>query len=114
MLLFRTCVAMAIVTSCNIPPLAAQYTTGRLEGAVTDPSEAGVSGATVTLLNLETNAMRKQDTGSEGAYFFGAVSPGRYRVSAEKAGFDRVAAELTVTTSEILRRDFQLRIAGAQ
>ena len=92
--------------------LFAQYTTGRLEGTITDATGATAGGAIVTLTNVETNGQRQLITTDDGAYFFAAVPPGSYRLRAEKEGFAPSTADLTVSTSETLTRNFKLRVAS--
>jgi Carboxypeptidase regulatory-like domain len=79
---------------------AAQYTVGRIEGGVSDPSGAALAGARVTLVNLETNATRRFITGADGLYVFFALPPGRYRVTAEAAQFTAKTEEVPLESSE--------------
>jgi hypothetical protein len=58
-----------------------------IRGTITDPSGAAVSGASITLTNLETNQSRTQTTNSSGSYAFELVPPGEYRVQIEAKGF---------------------------
>jgi len=58
-----------------------------IQGVVTDPQGAVVSGATVTLKNLETNQTVIAETNDNGIYNFNSLSPSRYSITIEKAGF---------------------------
>lgn len=71
------------------PGLSAQSPTGAITGTARDPTHAVVPGAQVTLTNVNTNERRVQTTGAEGAYTFPALSPGVYRLEAERAGFKK-------------------------
>ena len=95
-------------------PVSAQYTTGRVEGTVTDPKGSNAGGAAVSLLSLETNVARKVQCGADGTYFFAAVPPGPYRLSVDKEGFAPYSAQFTVSTSETLTRDVRLQLATQQ
>src|SRR5467141_585316 len=64
----------------------AQYRAS-IQGVVTDPQGAVVSGATVTLKNLETNQTVIAETNDNGIYNFNSLSPSRYSITVEKAGF---------------------------
>jgi hypothetical protein len=71
----------------TMSPLAqAQYRAG-LQGTVTDPSGAAVPGAAVKLKNLDTNQVLANTTSDTGLYNFNALSPSRYSLTVERAGF---------------------------
>jgi len=95
-------------------PSRAQYTTGRLQGVISDSSAMGLPGAAVTLLSLDTNAERTVTSAENGAYFFAAVAPGAYRLRAAKDAFATVSTDLTIGASETLTRDLRLPIATQQ
>ncbi len=61
--------------------------TGVVVGTVTDPSGAAIVGATVTLTDTSTNAMRSATTNEAGRYNFPNVPPGMYNLTINKAGF---------------------------
>jgi hypothetical protein len=60
-----------------------------IRGTVKDPSDALVSGATVTLTNLETGAVRSTMTTS-GTFSFELVPVGDYEVTVEAKGFQKL------------------------
>ena len=60
-----------------------------VSGLVTDSSGAMVSGAKVSATNLETGVVTTTQTANAGTYILPALSPGRYRIEAELAGFKR-------------------------
>lgn len=61
-----------------------------IRGSVKDPSDAFVSGATVTLTNLETSAVRTAVTTMSGAFAFELVLVGDYEVKVEAKGFRKM------------------------
>jgi len=63
-----------------------------IRGSVKDQSGALVSGATVTLTNLETNAVRTAETTTSGAFAFELVPVGDYEVRIEAKGFRKSIA----------------------
>src|SRR5512140_3969 len=65
----------------------AQTETGQVVGTVTDPQEAVVAGAKVTLKNVNTNASRETVTNSNGLYTITNLQPGDYEVKVEAANF---------------------------
>lgn len=66
---------------------------GSVSGTVSDPTNAAVAGATVTLTDTSTGATRTSTTNESGRYFMANVLPGAYDVAITKAGFR--AAKLT-------------------
>lgn len=69
--------------------LYAQEYRGRIQGNVTDSSQAAVAGATVTLLNINTGVSTVRQSNETGHYLFDLVQPGTYNVTAELAGFSK-------------------------
>ena len=61
--------------------------TGSVQGTVTDPTNAIVVDAAVTLTDVATNAERTAVTNDAGRYIFPNVPPGVYDVSIAKTGF---------------------------
>jgi hypothetical protein len=85
--------------------------TGTIVGRVTDPSGAVVPGATVTILNLDTNAARMLETNESGAYSSPLLPPGKYRITVEKATFARaVFNDIILAVNDTLRVDAAIRI----
>src|SRR2546422_1205488 len=70
----------------------AQYRAS-IQGVVTDPQGAVVSGATVTLKNLETNQTLTTTTNENGIYNFNALPPSQYSLTVEKTGFRKKALQ---------------------
>jgi len=98
-----------------MPPLLAQTaSTGSLSGTVTDPSGAVVPNVTVTLTSTDTGAVRNSVTGADGAYRFGLLPPGNYKVKFSATGFKPVELPgivVQVTESPVLNRALEV---GAQ
>lgn len=67
----------------------AQTFRGRVEGIVTDESSAVVRGATVTLVNINTQVKVVRQTSDTGLYLFDNVDPGTYEVQVEMTGFSK-------------------------
>ncbi|MCC6369126.1 MAG: carboxypeptidase regulatory-like domain-containing protein [Bryobacterales bacterium] len=66
---------------------------GRVQGVVTDQTEAVIGGATVTLLNVATGVRVVRQTSETGLYLFDLVDPGAYTVTVEAAGFNKFIQE---------------------
>jgi hypothetical protein len=71
---------------------AALAQTGRstVRGTVRDQQGNVVTGANVTLVDVDKNASRTAVTNEEGGYVFAAIPPGSYRVEVESKGFKKV------------------------
>src|SRR5688572_6134739 len=66
---------------------AQQSASSGLVGQVTDSSQAGVPGATVTVTNVGTNAQRTTVTDGEGRFSIPALPPATYHIKVELQGF---------------------------
>jgi len=64
--------------------------TGQIDCTVTNRTGGAVVGATVTLVDAQTNITRTATTNDAGRYVFASVVPGFYNLTISKAGF-RVA-----------------------
>ena len=89
----------------------AQDAVGSLEGHIADKSNAVVSGATVHLQNLATNAVRTQNSDRDGLYRFVQLGVGVYSLSADAPGFAHFSqAPIEITVSETTTIDVALAI----
>src|SRR6266403_238600 len=66
----------------------AQYRAS-IQGVVTDPAGAVVSGATLTLTNLDTNLQLTATSDENGVYNFNALPSAKFSLAVEKAGFKK-------------------------
>src|SRR5438034_10540626 len=71
----------------------AQFETAVVLGTVRDASQSVISGANVSLSNLDTGITAKAETDVNGNYLFPNVKVGRYKVSVAKAGFATAFAD---------------------
>lgn len=91
---FAIAAVLAVVTGwVGAASLTGQERFGGLAGVVTDSSKAAVPGATVTVTNKETGAVRTTVSGGDGTYRVAEVEPGRYNVTIELTGFQKVSAD---------------------
>jgi iron complex outermembrane recepter protein len=67
--------------------LPARSQSAQITGVVTDPNNAMVPGAQVSLTNTETNTKSTNQTNAEGAYAFTSVQPGVYDLEVRANGF---------------------------
>jgi hypothetical protein len=59
----------------------------RLSGTVSDPENAVVAGAAVTLSNMPVGFVRQATTSAGGQFVFTMIPPGAYELKVEKPGF---------------------------
>src|SRR3954453_20644937 len=81
---------LLILLLCAAGTATAQERFGGIAGTVTDPQQAALPGATVTATNNQTGAVRTTVTGTDGRFQFADLEPGRYTVSIELQGFQRL------------------------
>lgn len=88
---------VTVVSLSFAPWVHAQTTisTGSISGTVTDPTDAAVVGAQVSITNKDRGQVLNSLTNSTGAYNSGALTPGAYVVRVEAKGFR--TAQITVT-----------------
>ena len=84
------------------PYAAAQAVRGTLLGNITDSSGAAIPGATVTIIETQTNLTTSTVTNDSGVYTFPNLKDGIYRIEAELSGFrktvrDRVQLDVNTT-----------------
>lgn len=94
--------------------LGSQSFTGTVSGTVRDASGAVAPSATLTLVNVNTNETRSQQSKEDGGYLFALIPPGEYRLEAELAGFKKfVRSNVTVQVQQSSVIDVQLEVGAA-
>src|SRR5258708_10880490 len=71
-----------------------------------------MSGVSVTLKNVDTGSSNSTTTNSQGSYNFPFLQPGNYSVSANAAGFQRIARNVTVALGANVTANLQLSISS--
>jgi hypothetical protein len=93
--------------------LHAQFDTAAVLGTITDSSGAVVSGANVTLTNVDTGVSAKFACGNSGTYEFLNVHIGRYELEAVAKGFAKsVSDTFQVTVDARQRVDLELKVGS--
>ncbi|HWQ55963.1 MAG TPA: TonB-dependent receptor [Bryobacteraceae bacterium] len=88
-----------------------QYDTATVLGTVTDPTDAVVAGARITLENVRTGVKLNASTDTDGHYLFQNQRIGEYRVVAETQGFKQTASNpFTLTVNARQRVDLKLQV----
>jgi len=106
--------AFLILFTANVAAQS-QASTADLSGTVTDPSGAIIPGATVTVVNSETNLDRTVITDNNGDYRVVLLPPGTYQVKVEMPGFTtKVIQGVRLTVGQYADLDVQLSVTGEE
>ncbi len=90
----------------------AQSITGTITGAVTDPSDASVPAAAVTVKDLSSGQVHKAVTDERGLFTVGNLNNGFFEITVEKPGFATVKIpNVQVFVSQLSRVNAKLEIA---
>ncbi len=93
--------------------LAQSAVTGAVGGSVTDPNNAAIPNATVTLRSLDTNKIETATTGSDGRYRISNLQPGRYSISVAASGFSEFKQDgLIVEVGRLTIVEAGLKVGG--
>jgi hypothetical protein len=104
----------AVLSFAFTPTAVSQNVYGTIAGTVTDTSGAAIGSTNVVLINLDNNEKRNIPTDGSGNFAFVNISPGRYKIEAEKSGFKKFVREPIVVEIESgIKVDIVLQI-GAQ
>ena len=76
-----------VLICCSCLAAWGQAGTSRVRGAVTDPQERVISGATVTIKNSRTGYSRTQTTTNAGVFSFESIPPADYTIEVSAVGF---------------------------
>ena len=91
----------------------AQTTTGQITGVVQDTTRAVISGAAVTVTQVETGLQRENRTNELGYYAFPLLPPGTYKVVVQQEGFRPVSQTgIVLNVNEVARVDVVLEVGG--
>src|ERR1700751_3091959 len=104
-----------LLSALFVPAFVLAQTTGSIQGTVTDSTGAVVDGATITVLNLATNASRTATSNSSGFYAIPNLAPALYSIKFEKQGFTSVDIKsATLTTAQVLTLNASLKVGSVQ
>ncbi|HXR97410.1 MAG TPA: TonB-dependent receptor [Terriglobales bacterium] len=107
----------ALALLCAVPAMLAQTAdTATVRGHVTDPSQAAVPGAQVTVRNSQSGASRAVSSDVHGNYqIAGLPVAGSYTLTASAQGFAPAASvPLTLIAGETATVDLHLSLPGSQ
>ena len=92
----------------------AQSTTGTVTGTVTDPGNAVVVGAQVTLTNTQTGLVKTNVTNRAGQYVLDFIPVGHYSLRVAEQGFNPEQRDnIDISAGQGIQINFALRVASA-
>jgi len=105
---------LTVLSPSLIPvSLLAQSNLGEITGTVFDQTKAVIGGVAVTAANLATNVTQRATTNKSGIYSLPDLQPGAYRVTLEKAGFNKLLREpITVESGRTSELDFNMLVGS--
>src|SRR5918999_4984667 len=111
--LFVVVVCVTVSLAAAAATVHAQYRAS-LQGTVTDPQDAAIPGATVTLVDKETNRTLTAITNDSGVYVFNALAPRPYTLEVELTGFKKAVLEdVQIRGEQANTVDVRLEVGGA-
>ncbi len=106
--------ALLVALSLGSTRLAAQTsTTGDIAGVVTDPSNAVVPDAKISLKDNSKGVTQEAKTNRDGAYRFYLLAPGSYTMTVTAAGFQSIVQQAQVAVGQIATVDLHLTLGTA-
>jgi Carboxypeptidase regulatory-like domain len=91
----------------------AQTVTGSIYGRVTDSTGAAIGGATVTVLNVETDNSTSTKTNDSGDYVFPVLNPGTFKATASMMGFSTaIQTDLRLAANQNVNASFAMKPGG--
>ncbi len=106
----RNLALLLVVVLLTATMCFAQSDTARLQGTLTDPSGAAVSGATVTVTSVETGRVSTTLSNDLGYYTVTALPQGQYTVDVTQKGFKKISRTLELQVAQVGVADFQLQV----
>src|SRR5450755_2247961 len=106
-----TLVVSMLSLMCLPAVFLAQQTTATIVGTITDPSNAAVASASVTLANKDTGVRRETKTDGTGNYSVPFLVAGEYKISVVAAGFrPSEVPSVLIQLGQTARVDAQLEV----
>ncbi|PYS68155.1 MAG: hypothetical protein DMF73_17520, partial [Acidobacteria bacterium] len=105
--------AMLFLFAVMISAKAQGLSAGTITGVVTDPNNAVVPNATVTIANAVTGYTRTVNTDADGTFRFNDVPPNSYQIKASAPGFSSEQQSLAVHTSVPISVKIPLAVTSA-
>jgi hypothetical protein len=100
-----------ILIFCGCSLFAQSQATAVLSGAISDPSQAVIPAARITLTSVETAATREMTSDDRGQYRFVSLTPGTYDMRVQKEGFTALTRRgIVLTVGEVATLNVELAV----
>ena len=110
--LFRIISVTSFVLTALVPNAYSQASAS-ISGYITDQSGGAISGAVITVKNLETGATRATNSALDGNYIFLLLMSGPYEVRATYPGFKAFSLPAHLSVGQEARVDVTMYVAAA-
>src|SRR6185312_17042617 len=104
---------LSVLILVGLAPITSAQTTistGSIQGTITDPSGAVLSGVKVTITNKATGRSYTATTNGSGLYTSGALTPGDYVARAQASGFKTAELPVTIQVGVTATGNFKLSV----
>jgi hypothetical protein len=108
--IIRAILAGTWLLSLSVLTTLAQNATGSITGNITDPNDAVIANASVTVTNRATGATRKIVTKEDGNYIIENLMPGEYEVRIEAKGFSSMLQIVSVEVGTTATGNFTMTV----
>jgi hypothetical protein len=109
----RYFLAAIVVLSLCVAPAFAQVGSAALTGKVADTSGAVVAGVNVKATNESTNIVYPTVTNDDGIYSLPILPPGKYQITVEKEGFERIVKpDVELHVADNVALDFAIQVGA--
>lgn len=92
--------------------IEAQTYRGSIRGTVTDPNNAVIPAASLSLTNKETTEERTSVANAAGEYTISSLPPGSYTLKVTAGGFETLTRDIVLNVNQELRVDASLVVGG--
>lgn len=105
--------SLLTLTLCLSAFAQSQSTTGLIQGTVTDPNGAVVSGASINVKNMDTGFERTVTSNSDGLFSAPLLPLGRYRITTTASGFaNSILENVGVTIGQTQSFRIEMKVGG--
>ncbi len=108
----QLCSLTVLVLCLCALPLHAQTDTARIQGNVSDTTGAVLSGAQITVTNLDSSATFAATSDDNGNFSVNALPRGNYKAEIKDAGFNSEIQTFTLNVSQVQALNFKLKTGG--
>src|SRR5579872_6565066 len=85
--------------------------TGAIQGTVSDPQNAAIASAKVTLTNMDTQTAVSGVSQADGTFVFPLLAPGNYKIEVQAAGFESTLLEgVKVEITKVTNANARLKL----